>query len=105
MSYPKLQKDPRCCFPGCPNPASHAELFTGIGIDPTTDLPYKRVRAVCKWHLGKRRVGVRVTVEEYGLEAYMELEAGQRVLEALQGAGETTEERLRRKVDTLKSGR
>jgi hypothetical protein len=102
MGYPKIQENPYCCYPGCPNPASHVELVTGIGVDPIRHEPFKRVRCVCKFHIGKRRAPS-TTVQEYGLETYMEMAAGKRVLDALAPPEEQAIlERLRARVDTLK---
>lgn len=47
---PPRQAFPYCCRPGCPNPAAHAELVTGIGTHVVTGAPLRRVRFLCAWH-------------------------------------------------------
>lgn len=47
---PPRQAFPYCCRPGCPNPAAHAELVTGIGTHVVTGAPLRCVRFLCVWH-------------------------------------------------------
>lgn len=85
MALPPIAKDAHCCSPGCLNPATHADVFEGMGVDPVTDEPYKRVRAWCAAHI-RHPMNERTrhtNFQTFTLDEYREYVAAQRVKEAL----------------------
>lgn len=66
-------------------------MFEGIGYGPDGQA-FRRARGVCKFHLRKRNPRIAVAIADWDIDAYRELEAGQRVLEQLLETGKDSYE-------------